>query len=283
MPKIIYIILVFILAQIMFDITSPWFTRNHYNPAQTKVIIIGATSGIGQATAKEFARRGYTVGITGRRTQRLQLIKDEIGDNLYIQSMDIGKPEEAQQQLRDLINQMGGVDVIILNAGTGTMGLNWQQQKKIIDVNVLGFVAMASAATEYFLAQGKGHIVGVSSIAGLRGISSSPAYSASKAFVSNYLDGLRARFKKMNASIIVTEIQPGLVGSKIPDPDSDWSVVDPALSKITNLLRAMPEKAAVQICDAIEAQRDHAYITKRWRFIAWIFKVLPDFLFNRIA
>lgn len=128
--KIIFTILVFILVVIAFDITTLWFTKNHYNPAQTKVVIIGATSGIGQATAKEFASRGYTVGITGRRTERLQSIKSEIGASIYIQSMDISQPEEAQQQLQELINQMGGVDIVILNAGTGNMDLGWKQQKR---------------------------------------------------------------------------------------------------------------------------------------------------------
>jgi len=247
---------------------------NYYNPT-TKIIIIGATSGIGQATAKEFAQRGYTVGITGRRTEKLDSIQKASVSRIHTQYMDIAKPEEAQNNLQKLIQKIGGVDIIILNAATGSRDLLWGEQKKVIDTNILGFVAMASVATDYFLSKGKGHIVGVSSIAGLRGSNASPIYSASKAFVSNYLDGLRLRFRNLNASIAITEIQPGLVGSDIMDQESTWSVVDPTLKNVFSYLRISPERAAIEICNAIENQKNHVYVPKFWQPIAFILKVLP--------
>ncbi len=247
---------------------------NYYNPT-TKVIIIGATSGIGQATAKEFAQRGYTVGITGRRTEKLDVIEKSYPSHIHTQYMDIAKPEEAQNNLQKLIQKMDGVDIIILNAATGSRELSWEEQKRVMDTNIVGFVAMASVATHYFLSKGKGHIVGVSSIAGLRGSNASPIYSASKAFVSNYLDGLALRFKSLNASIAITEIQPGLVGSNIMDQESTWSVVDPTWKNIVSYLRISPEKAAIEICNAIENQENHIYVPNFWRPIAWILKIVP--------
>ncbi len=163
------------------------------------------------------------------------------------------------------------MNLIVINSGVGFINpdLNWEQEKEIIDVNVSGFVAMANSAFKYFYKQKSGHIVGISSIAALRGGDSDPAYNASKSFVSNYLQGLRKKISKLKIPIIVTDIKPGFV--------------DTAMVKGKTLFWvASPEKAALQICNAIKQKRKHAYITKRWRIIAWLMKFLPDWIYNKI-
>ena len=233
-----------------------------------KAIIIGASSGIGEATARELAKRGYIVGLTARRYWLLEAIKKDIKTACFIEKMDVSKPEEAQALLKNLITKMDGVDIIILCAGTGNCCMSWEKQKEIIDVNIVGFTALATTATDYFMSKNSGHLVGLSSIVGLRPFADSTVYSASKAYISFYLNGLREKLKRLDKDITVTEIQPGLVNTMMGRCSDFW--------------KATPEKAAVQICDAIEQKKEHAYITKRWRLIAWIFKLLPDWLFYKI-
>lgn len=237
-------------------------------PAAKKTIIIGATSGIGEALAKELAKRGYCVGITGRRKERLSAVQQEIPVPTFARVMDVAKPEQAQAVLKELIDEMNGLDLIIINAGVGNCNLDWQSQHEIINTNVVGFSAIAALSTEYFLQQNHGHIVGISSIAALRGGASAPVYAASKAFVSHYLEGIRARFKRLNAPILVTTIEPGLV--------------DTAMGQASDFWRASPEEAAGQIADAITKKGEHAYITKRWRIIAWLIKLCPEWLFCKL-
>ena len=90
---------------------------------------------------------------------------------------------------------MNGIDLFIINAGVvyHNPDLDWQKEKETIELNVLGFTAMANVAMKYFLRKGEGHLVGLSSISALRGHESCPAYNASKAFVSNYLEGLKKK------------------------------------------------------------------------------------------
>ena len=115
--------------------------------------------------------------------------------------------------LDGLIQEMDGVDLVVISAGCGLFNpdLDFAKEKETIDVDVTGFAAMANVAFKHFIKQRAGHLVGISSIAALRGSESSPAYGASKAFVSNYLEGLRQKAHKLGLPITVTEIQPGFV------------------------------------------------------------------------
>lgn len=236
--------------------------------SKKKAIIIGASSGIGEALAKVLGCNGYAVGLAARRMELLQRLQKEIPTQTYVKRIDLTQPQEAISLLRELINELGGMDLIVLNSGINIHNINlaWEQESNIIDVNVLGFVAMSCAAVNYFLTQGSGHIVGISSIAGLRGSASCPAYSASKAFVSNYLEGLRYRLSR--SKIYVTDIRPGFV--------------DTALIRGRNGLFwvAQPGQAAEQIYRAIRNKEKVAYITRRWGMIAWIMRALPGWIYS---
>lgn len=128
---------------------------------------------------------------------------------------------------------------------------------------------MVDVALKHFLANGTGHIVGISSIAALRGSGQCPAYNASKAFVSNYLDGIRCKVKKMDAKILITDIKPGLVATAMAKGEGLFWV-------------APPEKAATQIYQKIKAKKERAYITKRWGIIAFLIKVMPNWLYYKL-
>jgi short-subunit dehydrogenase len=233
-------------------------------------IIVGASSGIGAALARELDGRGYTLGLIARREELLEGLRRELRGRSFVKRVDVSVPEVAMSQLRELIAEMGDVELYVINAGVGfpNPDLQWEPEATTIQVNVVGFAAMANVALAALKARGSGHIVGISSIAALRGGRHAPAYNASKAFVSNYLEGLRHYCRHRKLPIAVTDIQPGFV--------------DTAMAKSPNLFWVAPvQKAARQIDRAIVRRRAHAYITRRWRLLAWVMKGLPRALYER--
>lgn len=237
-----------------------------------KVIVIGATSGIGRALAVHYAKAGWQVGITGRRVFLLRELSGLFPGKYRIKAFDVSHTETAMTAFKELLAEMGDVDLIIMNAGTGHVNaaLDWKIEEDCIATNVHGFAAICNVAMQYFLARGEGHLAGVSSIAGLRGIGGAPAYSASKAFVSNYLESLRGIARRADAPILVTDIQPGFVDTAMgQNAKAFW--------------RAAPKKAACQIAAGLERKQTRIYVTKRWRLIAWIVKRLPDWAIDKIG
>jgi len=234
-----------------------------------KAIIIGATSGIGYELAKVLSADGYAIGITGRRLHLLEKLKNELPNRSFIKPMDVSN-ESAREGLKNLIDEMQGVDLVVIGAGIGSIDpkLPWKNEKETIEANVLGFTAMANVAYHYFQQKGSGHLLGISSIAAIRG-GASPAYNASKSFVSNYLQGLQYIVEKNKSNIVVTDVQPGFVDTDMAQGEGLFWV-------------ASPQKAAAQIYRAIKNKKRHVYITKRWRLIGWLLKMMPDVIYNRL-
>jgi len=228
-----------------------------------KIIIIGATSGIGRTLAELYTKRGDIVGITGRRNELLE------GD--HTECFDVTGNDNIQH-LQNLLQKTGGMDILIYNAGYGEVSktLEWELDKKMVDINVNGFVEIINFAFNYFVKQGHGHVVTTSSIAAIRGNSQAPAYSAGKAFQSVYFEGLYMKAKKMKWNVHVTDIQPGFVDTKLAQADKLFWV-------------APVTKAAKQIISAIDKRKRKAYITKRWWLIAQLMKIAPGFIYHRIA
>jgi short-subunit dehydrogenase len=231
-----------------------------------KAIVIGASSGIGRELAKLISR-DYQVGLAARRIELLEELSREIAGQTYIKKIDLAEPEEAMCCLGELIDTMNGVDLVIISSGTGFLNeeLAWGREKETIDVNVMGFVAMVNISLQRFLEQGYGVLVGISSIAGIRGNPIAPAYNASKAFVSNYLEGIRWKIKKLHLKIKIVDIRPGFVDTAMAKGDRLFWV-------------ASPQKAAAQIYRCIQKGKARAYITRRWILFAWLLKLMPDWL-----
>ncbi len=233
-------------------------------------VVIGASSGIGRALAVVLSADGYRIGAVARRTDLLIQLQVELAGPCVIKTIDVSQPELAMPLLRELIEELADVELFIVNAGTGFVNetLAWQPESDTIAVNVLGFTAMTNVAVAHLKSRGSGHLVGISSLAALRGSRAAPAYAASKAYVSNYLDGLRHRFSKRKLPITVTDVLPGFVDTPMAAGNRFWT--------------ASPEKAARQIAAAIYARKKRAYITKRWRLIAWLMKIVPDSLYSKV-
>ena len=236
-----------------------------------KIIIIGATSGIGKELATIYAKKGYFVGITGRRNDLLLSLQNQFPKNIVTECFDVTKNENIPH-LQTLIQKLDGLDILIYNSGVGDISneLDWDIEKRTTEVNVNGFVEIICYAFNYLVNQGYGQLACTSSIASIRGNSHAPAYSASKAYESTYMEGLYFKAKKMKKNISITDIQPGFVDTGLAIGDGKFWV-------------ASPQKAATQMYNAIKKKKKKAYITKRWWFIAKILPFIPDFVFKKFG
>ena len=217
-----------------------------------KAIIIGASSGIGRELGKILSWNQYVVGVMARRVELLDELGKKLEGTLLVQKIDVADIESAIETLTKFIKEMGGVDLIVISAGTGEINndLSWHLENEAIKTNVSGFAALVNVAMHHFIEKGSGHLVGISSIAALRGGRESPAYNASKAFESNYLEGLRQKVRKSRLPITITDIKPGFVNTAMAKGDGIfWA--------------AEPEKAARQIYHVINRRKSNAYITRR--------------------
>ena len=236
-------------------------------------VVVGASSGIGRALALRLARAGWTLGLTGRRVALLESLRAEIGGGARVKAMDVADVPVAVAGLEALIGELGGVDLVVLNAGTGAVNpdLAWEREEPAIRVNALGFAALAGVAMRHFEARGHGHLVGVSSLISRRGSRSAPAYSASKAFAANYLEALTVRAARSGRPIFVTDVQPGFVDTDLVRGQRGMFWV------------ASPERVAEQIHDAIRRRKRRVVVTRRWRIAAFLLERLPYGIWRRIS
>jgi len=238
---------------------------------QKKIIIIGATSGIGRRMAELYAEQGHTVGITGRRLELLQEIKQLYPGRIEYECFDVTGRENIPH-IQSLIEKLNGLDILVISAGNGEPSdeLSWEIDKMTVDTNVNGFVEIANWAFNYFLKQGHGQFATISSIAAIRGNSWAPAYSAGKAFQSNYFEGLAIKARRLKSGMSVTCIEPGFVKTKMAKGNKQFWVVP-------------VDKAARQIINAIDKRKRKAYISKRWWIIAKLLKWIPYSILKRVG
>ena len=236
-----------------------------------RIIIIGATSGIGKGLAELYAQTNVLIGLVGRREEKLKELYSTNPIKYRYRCCDISDIEASDSCLEALINELGGMDMIIISSGTGELNpsLEYKLEEPSILTNVLGFTYLVDKTFKYFERQKHGHLVAISSVGGLRGSGVAPAYSASKSYQMNYLEGMRQKATKANLPIFVTDIRPGFV-------DTDMAKGE-GLFWVTSV-----EKSCKQIFCAIKHKRKIVYISKRWRFISVILKLVPSSLYCRL-
>ena len=236
-----------------------------------KIIIIGATSGIGRGLAQAFMKEDCLVGITGRREELLKEICAQAPDRCFYQVCDVTQAERSISSLEKLVRQTGGMDLLILCAGIGELNphLDYALEEPTLLTNVVGFTCLADWGFRYFQKQKSGHLVNISSVGGIRGSGIAPAYNASKAYQINYMEGLRQRSAKLSYPLYTTDIRPGFV--------------DTAMAKGEGLFWVAPvDKAVKQICSIIARKKRVAYVSRRWKYVAMLFQWIPAAVYCRM-
>lgn len=235
------------------------------------VFITGASSGIGKALAVEFTRRGYDLGLLARRVDVLEQLAAELrrSSNVRVEvaALDVTQDETVHPVIDALRTQMGGLDIMIANAGitavnrTGAGDIS--KDKYVMAVNFIGAIATLDAAAKHFRAEKRGQLVGISSIAGMMPIPGSGTYSASKAALSMWLRAARQELVKHG--IKVTAIHPGFIKSEL--------VAD--MEKYPFVIEA--DVAAREMVDAIEAKKDSVIVPKwPWQPLLAAGRLLPE-------
>lgn len=244
------------------------------------IIITGASAGIGRALAEECFKRGYHLGLTGRRMPALEALRDELHagnprsqQRIELCSLDVDDSDSVAPTLHALFERLGGVDIVVANAGINEYSKvgrgNFDKERHVLQTNLIGGIATVNAAAEYFLGKGSGHIVGISSLASLKGMPTQGAYCASKAGFSMYLDSARIELKPKN--IRVTKILPGFVVTDIMPNIEKFPFAVPAV------------QAAREMLDLIEKGKELGVVPGYpWKFLRPLIPHIPDGLWKKL-
>lgn len=179
-------------------------------------LVTGASSGIGRCLALGLASRGVEVALAARRLDVLETVASEVraaGGRCRVVGLDVTDGESTVAAVRGVDEEIGGLDLVVACAGVARVRWagklapeDWQQT---VDVNVTGAVATLTALVDRMVERKRGHLVGVSSLAGERALPKMAVYCASKAFLSRFLEGLRLDLR--GSGIVVTDVRPGFV------------------------------------------------------------------------
>ena len=236
-----------------------------------KIIIVGATSGIGLELTKIFIHKGWRVGIAGRREHLLSTFKKNFPEQVEYEVIDITEAT-APQKLTQLIHKIGGMDIYFHSSGVGFQNpqLTLNIELQTVKTNVLGFTQLIDTAFQHFEKTEKGHIAVISSIAGTKGLGVAPAYSATKRFQNTYIDALEqlAHLKKLN--IHFTDIKPGFVQTALLDGGGKYPLL------------MNPQKVADKIYQSIVNKKRSVIIDWKYRLIVTIWKLIPHTLWKRL-
>ena len=236
-----------------------------------KVIIIGATSGLGREVALIYIAQGWKVGVAGRREAELEALRAAYPEQVSAQALDVTQ-EDAPEILHALIEQVGGMDVFLLSSGIGKQNYTLETGLELATAatNVEGFIRMTNAAYHYFEKQGHGHLAVISSIAGTRGLGAAAAYSATKGFQNIYMDALDqlARMQKLN--IRFTDIRPGFVATPLLTSSKKYPMLMDA------------PIVALDIVSAIEKKKRVAIIDWKFRLLVGFWRLIPKWIWLRL-
>jgi short-subunit dehydrogenase len=241
------------------------------------VFITGASSGIGRALALELARRGHDLFLTARRLDALEELRSEIATadparRVEVRQLDVTDDREVAAAIFEAKEALGRCGIVVANAGLGNSG--WvgedgvERARQIVETNLIGAIATIDAAVALFRRQGGGQIVGVASVAGVRGLPGSASYSASKAGLATYLEAVRA--ETYREPITVTTIAPGYIDTPLNrDMKSRPFLID-------------VDSGARTMADLIERHVRYATVPRfPWTVLAPLLRVLPTSLLVR--
>ena len=242
-------------------------------------IIVGASDGIGAALARKLAKEGYTIALVARRKDKLNTLCAEINSaemeaRAFPYVHDVANYDEVPDLLRKIVADLGGLDVLVFMAGVnfppGLTSYNFEGDRKMIEVNLIGAMAWLSPVAEMFQNAKAGQIVGISSVAGDRGRIGNPGYNTSKAGLTTYLEALRNRLTRHGVNVLT--VKPGFVKTemlKAAQGGTPFAIT--------------PEKAAEDIYKAMRKRKQLIYTAPIWRWIMLIIQLVPSVIFRRMS
>lgn len=232
----------------------------------SKVVIVGASSGIGLEVARLFIQRGWTVGVAARRLELLQTIGAAEVEQIDVTSAD------APEKLMQLVERMGGMDLFFYASGIGKQNreLTPDIELATVETNGMGFTRMIGCAYRYFAQQGMGHIAAISSIAGTKGLGPAPAYSATKAMQNVYLQALEQQAHARGLDIRFTDIRPGFVDTALLSGSFHY----PMMLK--------PQAVAREIVSAIDLHKHICVIDWKYRLLTAVWRRIPRWIWRRL-
>ena len=240
------------------------------NLGKKYAIVMGATSGIGREVALELARRGWTVGVAGRRAERLSALVRGTEGIVAARAIDV-TGEEAPALLEELAAATGGMDLYFHSSGIGWQNLNIEVGKELqtVATNAAGFVRMVDTAFHWMRRHGGGHIACISSIAGTKGLGAAPAYSSTKRFQSHYIESLTQLARLQGLSVRFTDFRPGFVATDL-------------IANGHYPLQLSAARVARQMVDALERNRRVVVIDWRYRLLVVGWRLIPRWLWVRL-
>ena len=234
-------------------------------------MVVGASSGIGREVARLLIAEGWLVGLAARREEPLLELKDVAPNRVKVMTLDVTS-SDAGERLLELIDRVGGMDLYFHASGIGKQNrkLETDIELKTVETNALGFTRMIDTAFRFFARQTEGHIAAITSIAGTMGLGPAPAYSATKALQSTYLQALEQQAHQRGLNIRFTDIRPGFVDTALLSGDFHYPM----------LLR--PEAVARDIVRSIQSRRHVRVIDYRYRLLTFFWRLIPRCLWRRM-
>jgi short-subunit dehydrogenase len=240
-----------------------------------KILVIGATSAIAEATARIWAQRGDELFLVARNQERLKVIagdlkvRGSLGAHGYL--MNANNLEEHLPMLDKAFGMLGKIDIVLIAHGTLSNQKECEHSVELtmqeIKTNALSAIALMTHLANRFESQGGGTIAVISSVAGDRGRASNYVYGSAKALVTTFASGLRQRLYKSGVSVVT--IKPGFVDT-------------PMTAEFKRgLLWAKPDVVAAKIVRAIDKRKDEVYVPAFWWGVMMIIKLIPQAIFKR--
>lgn len=240
-----------------------------------RILIVGASSGIGEALALHLAGAGKTLGLVARRQAALARVADEVtrrGGKAVVEVSDAADPRAVEASWANLLSQMGGIDAVVYAAGVmpevGPEEFDTAKDQQVIEINVLGAVAWLNCAARHFAPLGRGVICGIGSVAGDRGRRGAPVYGASKAALHTYLESLRNRLAVRGVRVVT--VKPGPVRT-------------PMLGDKRMPLTVNADVAAAAIARSLSSGPDVVYVHWLWRWIMLAIRSVPSLIFRKLS